>query len=353
MSYIKNLSLEKFMGFGDLNISFSPNINIISGENSSGKTIILKILYTSLKSINEANKSRTDITKEKNEEILVKKLQGVFQPDEMGVGRLVNRIQGSNRAEVKITTSDKKTLEFGFGNRQINHVDIKANLKDLIKGVEPIFIPAKEIISVYNFVPLYEEYHIAFEETYYDLAKLLMKPLKKGPNTNEQNRVLEKFENIINAKVIQREGKFYLKVKGSGDFEMGLVSEGYRKLSIMMYLILSGSLTKHSIIFWDEPECNMNPKMVQPIADAMIELAKMGVQIFVTTHDYFMQQCFGMAAKYSNQDLKFNFISLYRDAENNNIVYDSSDLLNNLNHNSIMEEFDNLYNREQELFYES
>ena len=49
---------------------------------------------------------------------------------------------------------------------------------------------------------------------------------------------------------------------------MGLVSEGYRKLATIMYLILSGSLSKNAILFWDEPETNMNPKMIQPMTEA-------------------------------------------------------------------------------------
>ncbi len=32
----------------------------------------------------------------------------------------------------------------------------------------------------------------------------------------------------------------------------------------------------------------MNPKMMQYLAEAIVELAKMGVQVFITTHDYFV-----------------------------------------------------------------
>lgn len=60
---------------------------------------------------------------------------------------------------------------------------------------------------------------------------------------------------------------------------MGLLSDGYRKLSMILYMILSGSLNKNSILFWDEPETNMNPKMIRPIVQAMVALAQMGVQI--------------------------------------------------------------------------
>lgn len=154
------------------------------------------------------------------------------------------------------------------------------------------------ISATEHFASLYDEYHLDFEEMYYDLAKLLDKPLKKGANTAEQNAVLNRFEEIMKGQVVQKNRKFYLKIKGQGEFEMGLVSEGYRKLSMLIYLILSGSLNKNSVLFWDEPETNMNPRMIRSIVQAIIELAKMGGQIFVTTHDYFVQQEFNLLNSY-------------------------------------------------------
>ena len=216
-----------------------------------------------------------------------------------------------------------------------------------------MYIPPKEIISATaNFGSLYSDYHIAFEETYYDLTRLLEKPLRKGPNTTEQNTVMKSFESIVHGTIVQRDKKFYLKVKGAGEFEMGLVSEGYRKLSTVMYLILSGSLSKDSILFWDEPETNMNPKMIKPMTDALIALSKMGVQIFITTHDYFVQQCFGLNAEYEKKNRQeYRFISLYRNNDSEPIQIESVSRLSDLTHNAIMEEFDALYDREQELIY--
>ena len=60
---------------------------------------------------------------------------------------------------------------------------------------------------------------------------------------------------------------------------MGLLSDGYRKLSMIIYMILSGSLNRNTILFWDEPETNMNPKMIRPIVQALVALAQMGVQV--------------------------------------------------------------------------
>lgn len=355
--YVSKVKLENFMIFDGIDLNFSKNINVISGENSTGKTAVLKIIYSALKSINEANKSKNDITKEQNEDILVNKLQGVFRPDDDKIGRLVTRIQGRRSAGIAITVNDNSKLEFGFSTNQEKHLNINQNLRNFVKAVEPIYFPPKEIISATdNFTSLYKDYHIAFEETYYDLALLLDKPLKRGANTSEQKEVLEKFNKIINGSIIQKGKKFYMKVEGRGEFEMGLVSEGYRKLSTIIYLILSGSLNKNSILFWDEPETNMNPKMIEPIVNALIVLSKMGVQIFVTTHDYFLQQSFSMLSEYlsresENKKMDIRFISLYKKGEN--ILAESGSKLSDLSHNAIMEEFDNLYDREQRFFYEN
>lgn len=349
---IKNMALNNFMIFNNLSIKFSPNLNIICGENSTGKTAVIKLLYSCLKGYSDACSSKGDMTKEKLETMLVSKLQGVFRPDKDIIGRLVSRKQGSNRTDIAISFQPDSVLQMGFSNRSEKHIEIVNSEMSDFGSTSPIYIPPKEIISsTENFASLYSDYHIAFEETYYDLARLLERPLRKGSNTNEQNAVMESFEQIVDGSIVQKDRNFYLKVKGAGEFEMGLVSEGYRKLTTVMYLILSGSLSKNAVLFWDEPETNMNPKMIKPMVDAIIELSKMGVQVFVTTHDYFVQQCFNMAASYQKgpKKLKYNFISLYK--TNDGIMFENADKLTDITHNAIMDEFDQLYDREQEMLY--
>ncbi len=349
---IRKLELDNFMIFNSLDVELSPNINIIFGENSTGKTAFIKLLYSCMKSYSEVTSAKGEITKDKFESTLVSKLQGVYRPDKDIVGRLVSRKQGSNRSNIVVSFDESASLTMGISNRSEKHIEIIS--KELFGNgaVSPVYIPPKEIISTSeNFASLYQDYHIAFEETYYDLARLLERPLRKGPNTNEQKQVLESFEKIVDGSIMQKNKNFYLKVKGGGEFEMGLVSEGYRKLSTIMYLILSGSLSKNATLFWDEPETNMNPKMIKPMVDAIVELARMGVQVFVTTHDYFVQQCFNMTACYQNNDkkMKYNFMSLYKTEDG--IACEKADRLSDLSHNAVMEEFDLLYDREQELIY--
>lgn len=273
----------------------------------------------------------------------------------MKIGRLVSRRQGSNRTEFSVDLEHNQKVSVAFGNRQANHADIEIIHSSTADKFDVIYIPTKEMIStVEHFVSLYDEYHIEFEEMYYDLAKLLDRPLSKGPNTSEQNQVLGSLEKILKGQIVQKNKKFYFKIKGEGEFEMGLLSDGYRKLSMLIYMILSGSLNKNTILFWDEPETNMNPKMIRPIVEVMVALAKMGVQIFVSSHDYFIQQEFNMIASYpelNESNLDIRFISLYRDEATGNISYEIKKTANDLENNSIMQEFDALYDREQQAIY--
>ena len=341
------------MAFESAEINWSDNINIICGENSTGKTTLLKVMYSLLKPLSNGN--RETLTKEMEEQLFVKKIQGVFRPDEMKIGRLVSRKQGSNRTEFSVDLEKKNKISVGFGNRQENHADVQIEREGILKRYDVIYIPTKEMIStVEHFVSLYDEYHIDFEEMYYDLAKLLDRPLTKGPNTTEQNQVLSSLEEVMKGQIVQKNKKFYFRIKGEGEFEMGLLSDGYRKLSMLIYMILSGSLNKNTILFWDEPETNMNPKMIRPLVQAMIVLAQMGVQIFVSTHDYFVQQEFNMVSAYPElnpKKLDLRFISLYRDEKTKNVHYEMENLASDLEHNAIMQEFDAMYDREQRIIY--
>ena len=42
---IKNLTIKNFTVFEEIEVSFSKGINIIIGENGSGKTHLLKLIY--------------------------------------------------------------------------------------------------------------------------------------------------------------------------------------------------------------------------------------------------------------------------------------------------------------------
>jgi predicted ATPase len=70
--------------------------------------------------------------------------------------------------------------------------------------------------------------------------------------------------------------------------EMPLVAEGLRKMAMLARLISSGVLLEQGYLFWDEPESNLNPKLIKVIAASILAIAASGVQVFLATHSLFL-----------------------------------------------------------------
>ena len=100
-------------------------------------------------------------------------------------------------------------------------------------------------------------------------------------------------------------------------------------------------------MFWDEPEANINPKYIPVLAELLIMLETEGVQIFVSTHDYFLSKYIEVKRR---QDSKLQYISLYKN-ENNKVLCEIAPEFELLEHNAIMDTFRQLYREEINLFH--
>jgi predicted ATP-dependent endonuclease of OLD family len=53
-------------------------------------------------------------------------------------------------------------------------------------------------------------------------------------------------------------------------------------------LVATGSLLDKGYLFWDEPEANLNPKIIKTIAKTILQIAASGIQVFIATHSLFL-----------------------------------------------------------------
>ena len=88
--------------------------------------------------------------------------------------------------------------------------------------------------------------------------------------------------------VLETNGRFYLSLPGQGKMEMPLVAEGLRKLAMVARLIGTGSLLDKGYLFWDEPESNLNPKLLRLVARIILHLCQSGIQVFIASHSLFL-----------------------------------------------------------------
>lgn len=288
---ISKLSIESFTVFSEVECRFG-GLNVIHGENSSGKTHLLKLAYALATSLiprpNEAAPDRP--TKAWLEPILGAKLNAIFRPDGGKVGRLVRRARGEGTATIDAQFDRTGRLEYHFRRRSDRTVTVTKVPTGWMEQA-PVYFPTRELLSVYpGFVSLYETQTVPFDETWRDTCLLLGAPVARGPRKAEIAALLEPIEMAIGCKTILDGDRFFLVMSDGAKVEADLVAEGYRKLSMVARLIANGSLDDKGYLFWDEPEANLNPRLVKRLAPLLIDLAIGGVQIFIATHSLFLMR---------------------------------------------------------------
>lgn len=136
---LTKIYLENFTVFDKMEIDFSPGINVFVGENGTGKTHVMKVLY-----------SACQVTQTKTIPVdFAQKIVKVFRPDDFGIGRLVSRKVGNGSAKAHVS-SEKGTIKISFERRtsrwDANVVGASTWEKHL-SDLTSTFIPAKEILS--------------------------------------------------------------------------------------------------------------------------------------------------------------------------------------------------------------
>lgn len=118
--------------------------------------------------------------------------------------------------------------------------------------------------------------------------------------------------------------------------EAHLVAEGLRKLACLAHLVSNGSLTTNGILFWDEPEANLNPRLASLVVDILLELGKRGVQIFMTTHDDLLSHKLSLLSEYRKQpDVPIRFFAFHRHEAHGPVLVDAGGMLAELPSNPI------------------
>lgn len=286
---LRSLRLQNFTVFAGAEFTFGRHLNVVVGENGLGKTHVLKAAYSVLAvSARGARESGGNSpTKAYLQTALANKLRAVYRPDELG--RLTRRQAGRSRSELTCNFEDPACdLQFSFNTASKSEVTVDVAPKRWVADM-PVYFPTHELLSTYpGFVPLYETTHLEFSETWRDTAILLGAPLARGPREKTSRELLKPLEEAMGGAVeLDASGRFYLRTK-SGRIEMHLVAEGLRKLAMVARLIANGSLLDKGYLFWDEPEANLNPKLVKLVARTILNICQSGVQVFVATHSLFL-----------------------------------------------------------------
>jgi energy-coupling factor transporter ATP-binding protein EcfA2 len=313
---ITSLQVKNFTAFSEAKLDFGKHLNVIVGENGTGKTHILKLAYAVLAaSWEEGRKPTADApTKSVLQPRIGEKLVNVFRPE--ALGRLARRRQGHERCDVKMKfTNQAWNIEFNFSTKTKADVAIDG-LPTAWADAAPAYLPTRELLTIYpGFVPLYENHYLEFEETWRDTCVLLGAPLKRGVKEKRVRELLEPLEKAMGGTIeLDKTGRFYFR-NASGRMEVPLVAEGLRKLGMLARLIATGALLDKGCLFWDEPEANLNPRIIKSVASSIVDLSLGGIQVFLATHSLFLLREIEMLLAGGARGVDARFFGLHLSAD--------------------------------------
>lgn len=309
-------------GFGALDrvdISLSPQLNVVVGDNGTGKTQLLKLLYA-LTFVLQDGREGGEVSKPFYEAGLAGKLLGVFRPDSLG--RLVTRTQGRARAEIKVGYAGAEGfLDFSFASNSKIAVSLAARpvMSRVVSQEDkdrPVFLPPHELMSIYpGFVSLFDNYEVEFDETWRDTASLLGKKPLKGPRERTARQVIRPLEEVLRGSIFESNGRFYLERRGLGSLEAHLLADGERKLAEIVRLVTTGTLLQSGYLFWDEPEASLNPTTQRAVARMIRHLSETGTQVFIATHSLFLLRELALELVGTDIDVRYVAMSAGRPAQ--------------------------------------
>lgn len=371
---IKHLQLKNFTAFTELAIDFSPGINIIIGENGTGKTQLLKAVLAL---------SEPDVQGEQADEQLARKLCRLYHPLSWKVGEL-RRAGTRGKSALKITFASGRVIGAKFYGK-----DAAAKVTTTGVGGAPasaIFIPTKEVLSLVRGLTTEEPdlptIKRIFDDGYLGLARQLVNEGASDLNAKVQLNpkfasIVPRLANLIGGQYLLENGRFVFE---SGRYEekdaasrskaqhaqmyqdstewkflpgskhrlsSGMTAEGFRKIGMLQRLLSNGSLNPGITgpLLWDEPESNLNPKLMRDLVQALLELARNGQQVILATHDYVLLKWFDLLIDKGKGD-QMIFHRLYRTEGEENIQYESSSDYGIVARSAISNTFAELYDED-------
>lgn len=340
--YMTELTFENFTVFGGTHtFTFAPGLNVFIGQNGAGKSHLLKAAYVLGRAVAEVVRARKSprADDEALDDIVRRGLLAVFLPDSLESFALY----GGGNARVTLSW-ERASLRV-----EITPSAVRAELVGDIDDVgESLFLPSREMLSVFpGFAAAWQRRESALDRTYFDLCQSLdLKPLREGAPAG----LLRSLEDALEGKVIRKERGFYVEYAG-GPMEAAMIGEGDRKLAMIAYLLMNGSLGQGGYVLWDEPEANLNPSRAKLMADLLTALSRGGTQLLVATHDYAF--CSELSLNLDRAEIaqgRAAFFSLWRAGSGAQVSVERGAVFTDLTNNPILDALSGLHEREERAF---
>jgi AAA15 family ATPase/GTPase len=319
---ISRIEIKDLLVFnGEFSVDFCPGVNVLIGENGTGKTTLMKILYWSCEFSDKSEFGDDRIlnlnTNSSEPYNKIFTLDSYFQNVSSNISIIDDTVSDikiywdvddddAPCFDVRVKKKLSTTTIYDIGLHTQRNLAFSKWCKLKIKSV---FIPATEMLSHSRKLLAFNmERPIPFDSTEISIiSKAELEPTREV--TPNAKKVIDRITKIIGGTVEHDGNDFYIdKSVGNGDkifFPFG--ASGFRKLGLLWKLLRNGLLEEGTVLFWDEPENSLNPELISVLVDILLELQQGGVQIFIATHSYDIARWFDLNSTEKNNLRYINF----------------------------------------------
>lgn len=386
---ITDIEFENFTAFEKLRLSLSPRVNVIIGSNGTGKTHLLKAIYGLGLMAGGKYPDRSD---EGFAASASGKFLRVFSTEDDRVGTLSSK-GAQSPTRLRLVNSDDTADEVTFGARS-QYLELASSAAQNQPADMPIYIPTKEVLSLVRGIrhPKHDRatVEMIFDDGYVNLAELLVQPGSDEETTGSiedprLSNVLQKLVDLVGGRYRLTDyggfnfepGRYEERAKpktdpsrsesqtarayqdstqtrfvssGSQSFPTGMTAEGFRKIGVLHRLLSNGSINpgETGVLLWDEPEANLNPKLMKEVVQVLLELSRNGQQIVVATHDYVLLKWLDLLMDKKGKEDHVRYHVLQRREEDWRMSVYSTDDYGQLVTTGISKTFGELYEAEIE-----
>ncbi len=328
---LEKLHINNFTVFRKADFDFVPGINVLVGANATGKTHVMKLLYAMQKAQFPSRDGQQ----------IGERLLAIFRPETLDA-----LLHQENRSDISTPVATWNGTPYKFAIQILD--GYRSAFDDGVHWdnvTQPVFIPVKDMLAhSVGFLSLYDQRNIDFDETHRDILSLAFIPTLREAAQGDIAPLLERIANQLEGHVEVKGERFYLTGK-NGRIEMHLVAEGWRKLALLYQLIANGSLTSGSVLYWDEPETNLNPSLMDEVISLLFELTQRGVQIFLSTHNYIILKELDLQKR---ADDTLRLFAMERNKKDGSVRVHPANSYNELSPNLIAAQFERIYDLEIE-----
>lgn len=343
---IESLSLKNFAAFKALDINLSAGINVIIGENGSGKSQLLKAAYALGSTANQI-KCRTDSDDAIITQAFSDRLLRLFMPLDNQLGNLHHH-GGKGKAQLAAKFGDGLGTSLNF-NRNDTQVTVCEKSHINANQQSPVFFPSKEMLSIMlGFNSLYERYELSFDQTHPDMYLLLELPQVRADQRHPATTwAINEISRLTGGKfTFYGGGKVTFKTPDN-EYSANAIAEGFRKIGMLARLLETGAIQpgQSGPLIWDEPEANLNPKLLRLLVEILLTLARSGQQIILASHDYVLLKWLDLLSdKEQGDNIRYHMLS--RDETSGEITVNSSEDYLLVSESAISDTYAELYDQE-------